>query len=303
MHRAEASEGLDPALVPEGPRGDDAARAFALTHGLRVMGGRPRLRTYVTDLLRSRSFVWELARGVAYTRNQDNRLGQLWLVINPLLSVGAYFLVFGLLLQTDRGIDNYVAFLTVGVFIFAFVSDTITVGSRSILRNQGMIRALRFPRAALPLSATLTELLLLLPAMAVLLVILLLTGEPLRWTWLLIVPAMVLLLAFCSGLALVMARVVSTSRDLANLVPVIMRIARYVSGVFFSVGHYGGDGLVGAVLQYQPIALFLDLVRSCLMVEVPIEPLHWAAAAGYAVVTPVVGFVYFWRGEGRYGRG
>lgn len=292
-----------PDLTPRGRLSTTALAELVAANSLDSVGGRPRWGVYLRELWRSRAFTWELASASAYARNQDNRLGQLWLVLNPLLSVGAYFLVFGLLLETDRGVDNFLAFLTVGVFIFSFISDTVTVGSRSVLRNQGMIRAMRFPRAALPISATMTELLQLIPAIGALLVILPFTGEPIRWTWLLLLPALMMLLTFCAGVALLMARIVASSRDLANLVPVIMRIARYVSGVFFNVASYAGDGAIGLILQYQPIAIFLDLFRSCVMVEVPVQAGHWVAAGAWTLIALVGGLIYFWRGEGTYGRG
>lgn len=292
------------APLPAPRRLDDAEAARLVARdGLAPLGVRPPLGAYLRQLWQRRGFVWSYASGMAYTRNQDNALGQAWAVLNPLLSVGAYYLVFGLLLDTRRGVDNFIAFLTVGIFLFSFISATLTVGSRSVLRNQGLMRALRFPRAALPIATTMTEMLLLLPAMGVMLVIMLLTGEPLTWTWFAVLPALVLLYVFCTGVALLAARLVAGSRDLGNLIPVIMRVARYVSGVFFSVSAYAGQGVLGTLMQYQPLALFLDLVRSCVMVEVPQDPTRWLVACGWAVLALVGGLVFFWRGEGSYGRG
>lgn len=289
----------------ERPSPADPASIAALVarDGLKPVDSRPPLVHYLRQVWRRRAFIWSYAQGRAYARNQDNLLGQLWTVINPLLNVGAYFLIFGLLLKTNRGVDNFLAFLTIGVFTFTFISATLTLGSRSVLRNQGLMRAVQFPRAALPLASVITEVLLLGPAIVVLLVALPLLGEPITWDWLLLPAALGLLIIFEAGLALVMARLVSTSHDLDNLVPVIMRLARYVSGVFFSVHSYAPDGVLGAVLQYQPLALFIDLIRSCLMEEVAFHPLWWAAAGGWSILALIFGIVWFWRGEGSYGRG
>src|SRR3546814_4792235 len=82
------------------------------------------------------------------------------------------------MLNTSRGVDNFIGFLVTGVFIFHFMSACISAGSKSITGNQGVITSLQFPRALLPIATVLSELFTLLPALLVLLVIVPVTGEP-----------------------------------------------------------------------------------------------------------------------------
>lgn len=69
------------------------------------------------------------------------------MVLNPILDGAAYFLVFGLLLGTGRGVPNFLGYLIIGVFLFRYTSSAITAGSRSISTNLSIVRAFRFPRA------------------------------------------------------------------------------------------------------------------------------------------------------------
>lgn len=278
------------------------AAALAKKYGLRRVDVTPSLGRYLQQLWNRRQFIVELSTARAYERNQNNALGQLWAALNPLLLAGSYFLIFGLLLDTSRGVGNFPAFLCVGIFIFTFIASSATSGAKSISSNLSMVRSLRFPRAALPISVALSEFLMLLPAMAVLAVLLPIVGEPPRWQWLAIPLVMVLLFAFCAGLSLICARLVLDVRDATNLIPVGVRLTRYVSGVFFSISAYAGHGVLGAIMQYQPVALFLELTRSCLIAEVPQNPSLWLWAVIWAVTFLVVGIVVFWRAEGRYGR-
>jgi teichoic acid transport system permease protein len=284
------------------PRTTAEAAALAARHGLARVDQTPGFGTYLGQLWSRREFVVELARAKAYSRNENTYLGQLWATLNPRFLAGAYFLIFGLLLRTSEGTDNYIGFLTIGIFVFSFIAASTTSGARAITGNQSLVRAIRFPRAALPISVALSEVLVLLPALGVLLVLLPFTGERPRWTWALLPVAVVLLFAFCTGVAMLAARLVAATRDALNLVPLGVRLARYVSGVFFSIETYAGDGWVGAVLQYQPVAVYLDLVRSCLLAEAPQRAVLWWAAVGWAVLLLLVGAVLFWRAEQRYGR-
>src|SRR5690625_2903118 len=124
-----------------------------------------------------------MARARSYSKYQRDYLGQAWTVLDPLLLGGVYYVVFGVLLKTTRGVENFPAFLVVGIFIFFSFSSTITAGANSIINNVDLVRAISFPRAVLPLSVALAETLRLLPAIFVMFVIVVVTGEPLVWTW------------------------------------------------------------------------------------------------------------------------
>lgn len=282
----------------------EEAAELAQRHGLRQVGVRPPLRQYVRDTWRMRRFLLTLSSAEAYAKNQGNHLGQLWSILNPLLLVASYFLVFGLLLKTSRGVDNFLPFLAIGIFLFASTTATLTKGCRAIIGNLGLIRALQFPRCVLPLSVSLTEFISSLPAFGVLLVLMLVTGEKPSLAWVFFPVALIIHTLMNTGIVLFAARIVNGSRDLANLVNMITRLLRYASGVFFSIDHYTqGHETLASILSYQPVALALTLPREALMGEFPIVPMHWLIGLGWAVLLPVTGLIFFWRGESTYGRG
>jgi len=276
---------------------------LAARHGLHPLGGRPGLVQYTRDLWRRRGFIWVMASSRSYSKNQNNYLGQLWGVLNPLLLAAVYYLVFGLLLGTTGGVQNYPGFLVIGIFVFTYISSSLTAGSNSVLSNVNLIRALKFPRAALPFSVTLSELVTLLPALGVMVLLVLITGEPISWEWLLVLPALALTHLFNTGAALILARLVADARDLRNIVPVAIRLLRYVSGVFFSIAHYASQGLLGALMYYQPAAVYLNLARSALLEEFHATWDLWVAGGAWALVALALGYLVFWQAEERYGRG
>lgn len=299
MTEAPSRAPLPPALST------DEAAELAARHGLRTLSERPPLRQYVADIWRRRSFVWTLSSAQSYAKNEDNHLGQVWAVLNPLFLILSYYAIFGLLLKTSRGVDNFVGFLAIGVVMFSFTSTVITRGAKAITGNLSIVRALHFPRAILPISITLTELIALLPALGLILALMLVTGERPTWEWLLFPVAVVMQALALSGLAMMAARLVNASRDLGNLIPVVVRLLRYVSGVFFPVVHYAQNlpDAVGNVLIYQPFALMLNIGRQSLLGDESIIARDWLMMAAWAIALPVIGLLVFWRDEARYGRG
>jgi teichoic acid transport system permease protein len=279
-----------------------SAAELARELGLKKVGGRPPLGKYLTQIWERRHFAISLARGKAYTQNQGGYLGQLWAILTPLLWAALYFCVFGLLLKVNRNIEHFAVFLVTGLFIIRFISSSMVHASTSIEKNTNLIASLQFPRALIPISSAMADFLQLLPAIVVLLSVALINGEPIRWQMILLIPAVLLAYTFATGLALIAARLVSEVSDLSNLIPFVNRMLFYVSGVFFSIDRYG-QGWFGTTMKHQPFAVYLELGRSALLQEFPVDPLMWLWGLMWAAVTCGLGFIYFWRAEAKYGRG
>lgn len=285
----------------EGTSTIENAAALAAEHGLTKIGGRPKLRVYIADLWKRRHFALKLGSSRAYARNQHSYLGQLWALLTPLLWAAVYMFVFGFLLSTDRGVENFLGFLVIGVFLFRFTSSSMSAGARAITGNNSLISSLQFPRALLPIAVVIAEFIVLLPELLVLAALVLVTGEPVQVQWLLLVPAIGLQLLFSLGIAFIVARAVAEIRDVGNLIPFVVRALMYVSGVFFSIEHYA-SGTAGQILKHNPVAIYLELGRAALLEEQTVTLDVWAWGAGFALAALVGGFIYFWHGEEKYGR-
>jgi len=328
-------------LAPEDeapPEGDGSLAALAAEYGLRPSSARPSLISYLRMVWQRRHFIVAYATARSVSMYTEARLGQLWQVLTPLLNSAVYYLVFGILFQANRGISHYTAFLVTGVFIFGFTERSIVVGSSVMRANLALIRALHFPRACLPLAYVLVEFQQLLVSMVVLFAIVLSTGEPLTWYWLFLVPVLVMQATFNMGAALILARVGAGAQDVTQLVPFLTRIWRYFCGVMYSIASLPATLPEWAknVLSLNPAAVYISLTRNAIMSsyrnDAPgAQPFNaakcavftakkipdlqaychpdvvtselWLAGVGWAVVTLVVGVVFFWQAEARYGRG
>lgn len=294
------------------PPDDGLSRAdLAAKYGLTVSGARPGLFEYVHQLWGRRHFILAFSQAKLTAQYSQAKLGQLWQVATPLLNALVYFLIFGLILGADRGMgkETYIPFLVTGVFVFTFTQSSVMAGVRAIAGNLGLVRALHFPRASLPISFSLQQLQQLLFSMIVLFLITIGFGNYPQLKWLLIFPVLALQFLFNTGLALIMARMGSKTPDLAQLMPFVMRTWMYASGVMFSIPVMLKDKpqWIADVLQWNPAAIYMDLMRYALIDgyewDKYLPSAAWAVAAGWAVLVAVGGFVYFWKAEERYGRG
>ncbi|MFG2594977.1 ABC transporter permease [Streptomyces sp. NPDC048462] len=294
------------------PSADDglSSAELAAKYGLTVSGARPGLFEYVRQLRGRRHFIMAFSRAKLTAQYSQAKLGQLWQVATPLLNAAVYFIIFGLILGTKRGIpqDVFIPFLVTGVFVFTFTQSSVMAGVRAIAGNLGLVRALHFPRASLPISFSLQQLQQLMYSMIVLVAVTVGFGSYPRLSWLLVIPALVMQFFFNTGLALIMARLGAKTPDLAQLMPFVMRTWMYASGVMFSIPVMLADkpSWIADVLQYNPAAIYMDLVRFAMIDGYGSEnlPSHvWLVGLAWALLVGVAGFVYFWKAEERYGRG
>lgn len=297
-------------MNPE-PNHEDVVQ-LAEKYGLMRSSARPTLGAYIKSLWNRRQFILAYASARSAQTYSASRLGQIWQVLTPLMQAGVYYLVFGMLLRMSKGIEDYPAFLVTGVFVFTFLTRSMNNGAKSISGNLSLIRALHFPRAVLPLSFVLVEFQQLIISMFVLFGFLMIVGVPIIWTWLLVIPVMLLQMLFNMGLSLLMARIGAGASDINQLLPFMTRVWFYTSGVFYSITRFTDHApeIVKNILSLNPGAAFLDLYRTVLIashrenaLEMPWGLNAWEVCAFWAVLFLVGGFIFFWLREERYGRG
>jgi teichoic acid transport system permease protein len=291
-----------------GPDAGMSLAQLAATHGLSVSGARPPVRVYVKRLWAYRYFIHAFAQGRLMVAFANTQLGRLWQVLTPITNAAVYFFIFGVILNTRHGVANFIAYLCTGVFIFNFTSVVFNQSVKAISSYLGLVRALHFPRASLPLSLTFIEMQNMLVTMGVLFVIVIATGETPSAKWFLIVPMLVLQTLFNAGAGLALARFGEKVLDFKQLLPFIMRTWMYMSGVMYSAKAFENHlpHWAARVMELNPMLTFVELGRYALIEkpQLTASPTHlWLIALGWSVVATIFGFLYFWRGEQEYGRG
>src|SRR5690625_2231245 len=294
---------------------------------LKPVSKRVGLGTYLGQLAERRHFIWADSRTRAFSGNRNmilrmshrlprimsrafsgNRnmiLGNLWLILLPVLDGLAYFLIFGVLLQLSRGMENYVAFLLIGIFMFQFTIRSLNNGATAITGSRNVIRAFTFPRASLPIAIVVREAISMVPVIVTMSVLILVLPPrtDVTWHWVLFPAIFLLQGVFNLGIAFFAARATAHIPDLRHLFSVFGRFWRYGSAVMFPFDRFvGNNPQLMAVLELNPLFIIIDMYRSVLLYgEVPTLR-SWLLLTAWAVGTLVLGFLYFWRAEEQYGR-
>jgi len=259
--------------------------------------GLPRLRPYFRELFRRREFASELSRASMRAANTVTVFGQIWLVLNPLLLAGVYFVLVFILSGGGRSGDFF-AHLVGGLFAFFFFSGSLTTGASSVVAGGKLLLNTSFPRMLLPLSAVRTAFFRFLPTLVVYLAIHLATGQALRWQMLLAVYFLLMLTLFGAGMGMIFATTQVYFRDTSSFLPYFVRIWLYLSPVLW----YAEEGVarlerhfgqIGELMYANPLFSLLG-GWSELLVRGQIPPsAMWIGAALWAVAALVAGGLFF----------
>ena len=252
--------------------------------------GLPRLGPYLRELWRRRAFASELSRTTMRAANTTTVFGQLWLVINPLLLAAVYFVLVTILRGGDSDGDFF-AYLVAGLFAFYFVSGAISTGAASVVGGGKLLLNTSFPRLLLPLSAVRTAFGRFLPTLVIYLPIHLALGLPWRWTMLLAVGFLAMMVVFATGMAMIFATAQVYFRDTASFLPYFIRIWLYLSPILWYPGQVPDEIKDFMILNplYPMIGGWSELLGAG---EIP-QASWWVAGTLWAMAAVVVGSLFF----------
>jgi teichoic acid transport system permease protein len=194
--------------------------------------GLPPIRSYLRELWRRRAFALELSRTRLRSQHFNTAFGQLWLVLNPLLLAGVYFVLIDILRHSSRG-TPFFAHLMAGLFAYYFVSNSLREGVKSVTKGGKLILNTAFPRALLPIAAVITSFMRFIPTVIIYAPVHAIAGLPVGPHLLWVLPIVALFTVMAAGLTMFVAAAQVYFRDLANFLPYMLRVWLYLSPVLY----------------------------------------------------------------------
>ena len=288
----------------------DTITASEVDDGLRPINADLTTRAYLKAMWDRREFAVEVPLEELRTQHKTTLIGNVWHLGNPILTIGVYYFVFGTLLASGRP-DNFLPWLTVGLFAFRFTQKCFTAGAKALPSNSGLIKAIRFPRALLPVSAVVSNLMSFAIELGILAVVVELYAltDPggtlgLSKRWLLLPLVVAVHAAFTLGAAFVAARLNDAYRDIEQLIPFIFQLLRYLSGVMIPIATLANrDGvppMARTILRLNPLAQMINLYRWIFLGEsIVVADVLQTTLLSVALLW--FGFRYFRAAEWRYG--
>ncbi len=220
--------------------------------------------------------------------------------MRPLMLFGVLYLVFTEVVRFGDGVRNYPVYLLTAIVLFTFFSETTSRGVTSLMERENLLRKVRFPRMVIPLSVALHALFNLGLNLLVVFGFVFASGIEPRWSWLELVPLVVVLVAFATGVTMLLSALYVRYRDMQPIWEVVLQVLFYASPVIYVTSALPDS--IEREAMASPIAAVLTQARHALID--PSAPTAADAIGGTArlliplmvvVVTVVLGLMVFTR--------
>ncbi len=220
------------------------------------------------DLLRYRYLFEQMVRRELRQKYKGSALGVLWYLVNPLVLMGAYTVMFGVILKTrfTPPIHDYALFVLVGIVVWTFFQQALLGAATSLLDQGALVRKALFPRQTIPATVVTVQLATFCTILGLILPIVVIIHGSFSG-WLLLLPLYIaVLFVFALGLGLGAAVLHAHFRDFAPILGAVLLPWFFISPVFYPITHFPGaaaNPLLADVLRWgNPIAPFIDAIRA-----------------------------------------
>jgi len=221
-------------------------------------------------VLHYRYLFSQLVRRELRQKYKGSALGVLWYLVNPLVLMGAYTLMFGFVLNVQGASrpSPYPIFLMIGIVVWTFFAQSLLAAAPSLIEQGGLVRKARFPREVIPGSAVMVQLITFAAVLVLVVPIAVALRGTLTPALLLLPPLVVLLFAFTLGCALIVAVLHAYFRDIAPIIAAALLPWFFVTPIFFVASKLPpveSHPFLGTLLDWvNPIAPFMLAIRSVL---------------------------------------
>jgi lipopolysaccharide transport system permease protein len=183
------------------------------------------------ELWRYRELFVFLAWRDILVRYKQTAIGILWAVIQPVLTMIIFTVIFGKVAELPSGGAPYAVMTMAAVIPWQFFANAIAQSSQSVVGSQNMVQKVYFPRLIIPVSSTLSGAVDFLISLGLLLALMLWYGVAFTWTLLLLPLFSLLALAAALSVGIWMSALNVKYRDVKYIVPFVVSMGLYVSPV------------------------------------------------------------------------
>lgn len=212
-------------------------------------------------LIHTRDLLFELVIRDVQTRYKNSLLGVAWSMVNPLMQLAVYYLVFSFLLPVET--PHYVAYIFTGLLLFLWFQNALIQAATDITGNRVLVKRPGFATAALPIVTVTTNLIYFMLSLPILFFFLWWEGIPFTNTLLALPLLLVVQFVFTLGVCYLVAGLNVLFRDIQHLLNVLLRLLFFLTPIFYSIGRVPKPVVV--LYYLNPLAVFVSAFRTVMM--------------------------------------
>ena len=207
--------------------------------------------------------IFRLARYEEKATYQSHYLGLLWQILNPVIQVGIYYIVFGLGVNGGRKVDGvpFICWMLVGITAWFFIQSSLLGASNSIYKQVNVVSKMKFPMSILPTNNMVSNLSSYFPMIGFLIGVLLIFGIYPTLFWLQYFYYFFAMGLFLFALGILDSTITVLIRDYHIMLQSILRLLFYVSGPIWDINNRNLPSVIVNILKLNPIYYLIEGFR------------------------------------------
>lgn len=197
--------------------------------------------------------------------NNNNYLGLVWEVLNPLIQMSIYWFVFGFGIRGGQGVDGvpFIYWLSAGLVVWFFVNPTILQASKSIYTRLNMVSKMNFPMSVIPSYVIMSNFYQHLILVVIVTILFVVMGQGISIYYIQLVYYMFATLMLVFSLSLITSTLATIVRDVQIIVQSIMRMMLYVTPILWTPEKL--PSIFQKILHLNPFCYIVDGYRASLL--------------------------------------
>ncbi len=246
----------------------------------------------LSELFQYRALLWALTSRELKARYRGSALGILWTLLNPLMLMGVYALLFTVYMRVQM--EHYTYFMFVGLLPWIWFSTAIGAGAGSVCERRDLLTKVRFPPQVLPATVVVSNGINYLVSLPLLVGLMVLSGvTPSRYA--LLLPVLWLIqLALTLGLSYLVAAATVVFRDLQQIVTNLLTLIFFLTPVLYPSTNVPEQYRALSVYA-NPMASLVTCYHDVLYYQRAPDPLALLSAGGAALVLLAIASAFFER--------
>jgi ABC-2 type transport system permease protein len=245
----------------------------------------------LTELWRYRDLLRLLVSNSIKTRYKRSSLGVLWTLLNPLLSTLVLTIALSQIMRFQ--VENYPIYLLTGLITWNFFSQTTVTSMSNLVWGSSLLKRIYIPKTIFTLSVVGNSLINLGLSLIPLILIMLILGQPITWTFLLLPFAVLLLTIFTLGLSLILSTIAVYFVDTVEIFRVFTQAWFYLTPIIYPIDIV--PEWFQPLLWLNPMTWMVSIFRSLIVMgELPSLQVVVTATLG-SVLILIIGWWVFTR--------
>lgn len=223
-------------------------------------------------------------------RYKGSALGFFWTLLNPLLQLVVYTIVFSVIMRTEY--EKYYLFLFIALVPWLFFYNSVIGGAAVIWNQKDMINKIYFPREVLPISHVLAQAINMLLSFIVIFAVLIVTKHGINVAALCFLPLVIIIEVFLSlGMAFIVSAVTVFFRDLQFILSIVMMAWQFMSPVMYGIDMVPEQ--IQGLFKLNPMTSVLSLYRDILYYKSIPNANDFLIASIFSILILVLGILVF----------